>query len=97
MGLPSWARKKVLEKLQRGEQIAFCKDISMLDKLNAKIVGDAAEKGDELAAEIYRICGRYLGMGLSGIIDILNSEIIVIGSIFARSRELLWPAAKEVI
>jgi glucokinase len=47
--------------------------------------------------EIYRICGQYLGKGLSVIIDILNPEIIVIGSIFARSRELLWPAAREVI
>jgi ribonucleoside-diphosphate reductase alpha chain len=52
---------------------------------------------DELAVEIYKTCGSYLGAGLSILIDVLNPEIIVIGSIFARKRDLLWPAAKEVI
>ena len=31
------------------------------------------------------------------LIDVLNPEIIIIGSIFTRSKELLWPAARDVI
>ena len=46
---------------------------------------------------MYRKCGDYLGRGLSVIIDILNPERIVIGSIFARSSELLIPSMKESI
>ena len=34
---------------------------------------------------------------MSILIDLLNPELIIIGSIFARSRGLLWPAAYEVI
>ena len=68
-----------------------------LDKLNAKIVADAAGRGDEPAKEIFKICGHYLGKGLSILIDILNPQIIVLGSVFARTRELLWPSALEVI
>ena len=30
-------------------------------------------------------------------IDILNPEVIVIGSIFARNRDLLWDHAKRII
>lgn len=96
-GIAQIARTKVLEKLQMGEKVSFCEGIDKLDSLNAKVVADAADQGDELAREIYNISGRYLGKGLSILIDILNPEIIVIGSIFARSRELLWPAAEEVI
>ncbi len=96
-GIAQLARIKVLEKLQAGQRVSFCENPNMLEKLTAKIVGDAAEEGDELAIEIYNICGRYLGKGLSVIIDILNPEIVVIGSIFARSRNLLWLSAKEEI
>jgi len=96
-GIAQLARMKVLEKLQSGEKVSFCRSLDELYRLDAKVVGDAAEKGDELAKEIYRISGRYLGKGLSILIDILNPEIIIIGSIFTRSRELLWPEAHEVI
>lgn len=66
-------------------------------EINAKTIADAAEKGDETAIEVYKECGKKLGKGLSVIIDILNPERIVIGSIFARSKNLLWKYAKEVI
>ena len=58
---------------------------------------EAADKGDETAIEVYRICGEYLGRGLSVVIDILNPQVIVIGSIFARSHHLLWKSAEEII
>jgi glucokinase len=96
-GIAQLARMKVLEKLQRGEKVSFCESLDKLQEINAKIVGDAAEAGDELAKEIYAISGEYLGKGLSILIDILNPEKIIIGSIFARSRDLLWPAANRVI
>lgn len=96
-GIVQIARTKVLEKLQMGEKVSFCKSIDDLDNLTAKIVGDAAEAGDGLGLEIYRISGEYLGKALSIFIDILNPEIIAIGSIFARSTDILWPHAEKVI
>lgn len=96
-GIAQLARMKVLERMQRGERVSFCDAQDKLPLLDAKIVGNAAEAGDELAQEIYRISGKYLGKGLSILMDILNPEMIVIGSIFARSRDLLWPAALEAI
>ena len=96
-GIAQLARAKALEKLQMGEKVSFCDGIDKLGEINARTVGNAAESGDELAREIYRTSGFYLGKGLSILIDILNPEIIVIGSIFARSRELLWNAAAEIL
>lgn len=96
-GIVQIARTKVLEKLQMGEQVSFCKSVNEIDDLTAKIVGDAAEAGDELGLEIYEISGRHLGKALSIFIDILNPEVIAIGSIFARSTDIIWPHAKKVI
>lgn len=96
-GIAQLGRMKVLEKLQMGERVSFCEDIGKLDQLNAKMIAQAADNGDELAISIYKTCGEYLGKGLALLIDILNPELIVIGSIFARSRELLWPHASRVI
>ncbi len=96
-GIAQLARTMALGKLQIGEKAAFCNSIDKLGDINAKMVGDAAEAGDELAKEIYCICGNYLGKGLSILIDILNPEIIVLGSIFARVKGLLYDTALEVI
>ncbi|MDD3155209.1 MAG: ROK family protein [Victivallaceae bacterium] len=59
------------------------------ESVTAKTVGDAAESGDEIALGIYRECGAYLGRGLAVLVDILNPERIVLGSIFTRSEALL--------
>ena len=66
-------------------------------EMTAKTIAEAAEKGDKTALEVYRTCGEKLGKGLSILIDLLNPERIVIGSIFTRSRDLLWEHAKKVI
>lgn len=67
------------------------------DNVTAKTIADAAINGDKLANAIYRRCGEKLGLGLSILIDILNPEKIVIGSIFQRSGHLLIESMNEVI
>lgn len=86
-----------LQKVQRGEYPLYFKAGMTAADITAKTVADAAYLGDETALEVYRTCGEYLGKGLSIIIDLLNPEVIVIGSVFARSQDLLWESAKKVI
>ena len=88
---------KALEKVQTGKYpMYFQKGFTQAD-INAKTIADAAYAGDKTAIEVYTICGEYLGKGISILVDILNPEIIVIGSIFARSHSLLWEPAKRII
>ena len=88
---------KALENAQMGRYpMYFKKGFSQAD-VTAKTIANAADAGDETAIEVYNICGEYLGQGLSVIIDMLNPDAIVIGSIFARSHNLLWESAKRVI
>ena len=86
-----------MEKVQMGSYPAyFTKGMTAAD-VTAKSIAEAAYAGDQTAIEVYRTCGEYLGRGLSIVIDLLNPQVIVIGSVFARSRDLLWEAAKTVI
>ena len=80
-----------------GNAPALCPQKEDLENLTAEVVCNAAKSGDALALRIMEQCGAMLGVGLSIVMDILNPERIVIGSIFARAGELLWPAAKKVI
>ena len=96
-GITQLAQIKVREKLQMGKAVSFCKNVEGLNNLTAKTVADAAFKGDALALEIYNVCGFYLGRGLSVLIDILNPEIIVLGGIYGRAKELLEHAMYKVI
>jgi len=45
----------------------------------AEVIFDAGQQGDELALEIFRRMGVYLGIGLANLINILNPEMIVLG------------------
>lgn len=96
-GIAQLARIKIREKLQMGESVSFCSSLQELDSVTAQTVAEAAIKGDPLAAEIYEICGTYMGRALSVLIDILNPEMIILGSIFVRSGDLLISAINRQI
>jgi len=49
------------------------------DDCTAEKIFEAGKEGDELALEIFRRMGVYVGIGLANLINILNPEMIVIG------------------
>ena len=68
-----------------------------VEKLDAKSVAEAMYKGDAFSVEVYEKCAHYLGKGLSVIIDVLNPEAIVIGSIYERNTDFFLPRVEKVI
>lgn len=88
-GLAQIGYTLALEATQNGNRPLYFLEGMTADEVNAKAIADAAEQGDETAIKAYRMCGEYLGRGLSILLDILDPEAIVIGSIFTRSEELL--------
>lgn len=57
----------------------------------------AGKSGDELALEVFRQQGFYLGIALAGLINVLNPEIIVIGGGAAAGWDLFLPYMIEQI
>lgn len=52
---------------------------SDLDNLTIKKIFAAIKKGDELAISIIKQTATYLGIGLAGIVNLLNPETVIIG------------------
>lgn len=48
-------------------------------RLTSAEIFEAGTRGDELALEVFRLMGFYLGISLAGVINLLNPEVIVIG------------------
>jgi glucokinase len=65
------------------------KDRNCLTALN---LAEAARQGDPDAESIYAETGRALGIGLAGLINILNLPLYVIGGGVANSWDILSPA-----
>lgn len=59
-------------------------------ELSAKTVFDAVKAGDELAQEVARQFGHYLGKGLAAVANVVNPEKIVIGGGVAKAGEILF-------
>ena len=57
----------------------------------------AEAEGNAFARRIFELTGEMLGCGLAVILDGLNPECIVIGSIFERCEPLLRPAMERVL
>lgn len=91
-GLPQLARR-ILEKPHQRSQL----DEVPADQLTGRYIGELALGGDDLARQIIRTGGEYLGRGLAILIDVLNPECIVLGAMAVRLGELLLAAAREQV
>ncbi|NUK30268.1 ROK family protein [Parageobacillus sp. VR-IP] len=96
-GIARLAMSMAEQKLKEGKPPLFCPSVEHLPAITAEKVGMAAQKGDELALEIYQIVGQQLGKGVAMLIDILNPEKIVIGSIYRRQQAILEPIVLETV
>ena len=67
------------------------------EPISARTVAQAALAGDAAAREVFSECGEWLGRGLALLIDFLNPDRIVIGSIYTRSQALLEPSMRAVL
>ena len=96
-GIASLGRMLAEEALQVGKRVSYCEGAEALSAITAKRIAECAKAGHADAARVYEICGEKLGAGLSVLIDILNPERIVIGSVYQRSAELLIPSMTRVL
>lgn len=96
-GIAQLGQTMAKEQLQQGLTVRYCDSMEALPSVTAKSIALAADAGDPTAIEVYRQSGEMLGRGLSVIIDILNPDTIVLGSIFERSENLLRPSMEAVI
>ena len=96
-GIKRLAENIISEKMDNGKKVSFIKNRDELQKLTAKELAEAANAGDGTALKIFQISAKYLGMGISILIDIINPERIVVGSIFYRYPDLFKSICNDII
>lgn len=84
-GIARMGRQMAKDALKAGKSSPLFSDI---EAITAKTLAEHAAKGDEFALSVYRRSAEKLGLALSMLIDILNPQRIVIGSIYERNREM---------
>lgn len=58
------------------------------EDLTSQKVYQAGKEGDELALEVFRRMGVYLGIGVASLINVLNPEVVVIGGGLSNGWDL---------
>ena len=85
------------KELKKGNTCTLLKRAGSLSNIDTKLISQLAHENDELCLEIFRISGEKLGQILSLLIDTFNPDAIVIGSIFVRCYNFLWPSCSKIV
>lgn len=67
------------------------------EKKGSYMLIKAIEKGDKVSLDIFNNAGKWLGIGLANLINILNPEIIIMGGGVSLSGEYLFKPVREEI
>lgn len=61
-----------------------------LEKVNGKILGDAAEKNDLYAIAMLQQEGYYIGVGLANLINLFDPDVIVLAGGMVKTNKYFW-------
>ncbi|NOY79097.1 MAG: ROK family protein [Calditrichaeota bacterium] len=68
-----------------------------IEKVTGEIVGKAARADDRLALQVLEEAGTYLGWGLAILVDVINPELFVIGTLGIHLGDLLLEPARKAM
>ena len=58
-------------------------------------IAEYARKGNLFCRRVFNVSGKMLGKALSIVIDLLNPQVIILGGIFMRANDLLYPTMQK--
>ena len=96
-GIARLAQITARHRIADGNPIPWADNEHKISKITTKYLAELANGGDADALEIFEISAERLGAGLSVLVDILNPERIVIGSVFARCEGLFREKMEAVM
>jgi glucokinase len=66
-------------------------------EITGPLVTELAHDGDEAARAAVATVGRHLGVGITGLINIFNPEVVIVGGGVIAAGELMLAPAREVV
>lgn len=94
----SYIIKDAVKKISCGRATLVKKLVSgNLNKITPEILSKAARAGDKFAKEIWNEAGRRIGIALSGVINFLDIDTVVIGGGLSKAGEVLFAPIRSEI
>ena len=89
--------RRFMEQLQNGSSSILAAEIQKGTKIGLQDIVDAAKNGDILSIELIESIGAQLGKHLSGMINLFNPELVILGGALADAGDyLLLPVQSSV-
>lgn len=89
--------RRAREMVEKGRGQGILQAAGGKDQISAVSVSRAAAAGDREALAILAETGKWLGLGLAGVINLLNPALILLGGGAMQAGKPLWDAMEEEI
>lgn len=88
--------KTAIELLEQSDTPSELREVS-LDDLSAKVIAEAANEGDALAIETYRITGEILGEATANFLAVTDPDAVILFGGVSKAGELITKPMKEAM
>lgn len=94
-----WFVKNIQELLKSSKPKTVLYEMlnNKIDKLTTEILYNAAEKGDKFALSQWACYGRYLGIAVSSLINILTPQVVTFTGGVANAYKFFLPTVKQEV
>lgn len=82
---------------QGAESIIYELVEGKIENINEDIIFKAAQQGDLIAQQMLRDTGRFLGIGISNVINMLNPEAVIIAGGIINGGKFVMDTIREVV
>jgi glucokinase len=90
--------KGVIADIRSGQKTLITKLVKGdLSKITPEIISEADRKNDKFAKKVWMDVGKRIGLGLAGVVNLLNVEKIVIGGGVAAAGKRLFDSIEKTI
>lgn len=90
--------KRTLSAIYGGEETLLTDLVkNKLEDITCKLVYDEARKGDSLCKRVVEETGRYLGIGIANIVNIINPEMVILGGGMAKAGDLIFEPVRKYV
>lgn len=94
----SYIARDVIRRIRRGQKTLITKLVKGdISKITPEIISKAGRKGDKFAKKVWVDVGEKIGIGLAGVVNLLNVEKIIIGGGVAEAGKILFDSIKKTI
>jgi len=96
-----YASEKALFSYLKDQSASFSGNskinLNKIDEMTVFDMVDAAKEGDTLAVSAFRWVGRHLGVGVAGIINTFNPDLVIIGNTISMAGDIVLEEVKNEV